>query len=821
MHGIRPDSMASPQDGHSTTLIGSDLPPRVRAALEQLLAVLSEEIVRGLNAMLNELEQQLFRQADHAQSSVAQEQQFSALRSLKLSRADFVPRYLHGLESTLANIRKPPVEPGAPETVKSMLGDWQLVEHNAADEDVQVVDLAVRYESRATLTLYLLGQRFGVLAAAPAYENDRLPVGPRMLVRVAQNTANALGLDPVLRPLLYKAFELHVLTGYPTLVELMNAVLSRAGVLPELEFVPMRPRPASQPRTPAEEAANAEGQAGTGSAAGSNGHIGGRTGGGSSGGSGAGGGGGRGGSGGSVGGGRGSGAGGGGGGGPGGGQPATEVGDPAHTPFTGWLGQSGAPSQVDEAMQFSLLQQLLSGRRGLIGKLQTGSTAKAPEQLSPPALDNMLGTIQQKARSAAPADRPRSVRDVQQTVLAQARQQRGEAAALSRDDADTFDLLGLLYTELEREVHEGTTARTLLDRLQVPLLRMALKDRAFFVRSEHPGRQFLNTVAESGASWLGDDGIDPFFERHLEKTVERVVADYEGDVRVFEQANTDLKQQLQLQARRADVSERRHVESARGKEKLIVAKQRAAAALDDILQGQRLPRFVQTLLRQAWTDVLTLVLLRNGEDSELWRTHLDATRRIIKATGSRHGEADHELASQIEQSMLQVGYHANEAAAMGRQLSRAPDDSDNDPTSRTELTLKLKSHARLGGQNSEPNKVEPKSRNAEEQACYEHLRVLPFGTWLEFISNQQGDKTRQRLSWYSPITDNALFVNNRGQKVAEMTLDHLARTMARNQARVVTIESSRLVDRAWQAALSALRSFAGQGEQKSAWTAPT
>ncbi|MEO6366114.1 MAG: DUF1631 family protein, partial [Luteimonas sp.] len=289
---------------------------------------------------------------------------------------------------------------------------------------------------------------------------------------------------------------------------------------------------------------------------------------------------------------------------------------------------------------------------------------------------------------------------------------------------------------------------------------------------------------------------------------------------VFEQANTELQQQLQLQARRAEVSERRHVDSARGKEKLIVAKQRAAAALDEILQGQRLPRFVQTLLRQAWADVLTLVLLRNGEDSELWRAHLDATKRIIKATGSRDGKADHDLASQIEQSMLQVGYHANEAAAMGRQLSRAPDENDDDPTSRTELTLKLKSHARLGAQKAETKPVEPKSRNAEEQACYEHLRVLPFGTWIEFTNNQQGDKSRQRLSWYSPITDNALFVNNRGQRVSEMTLDHLARAMARNQARVVTIESSRLVDRAWQAALSALRSFAGQGEQNPAWKAP-
>jgi len=392
-----------------------------------------------------------------------------------------------------------------------------------------------------------------------------------------------------------------------------------------------------------------------------------------------------------------------------------------------------------------------------------------------------------------------------------ARQQRGSAATLSREDSDTFDLLGLLYTELEREVRSDTLARELLDRLQVPLLRLALQDRAFFVRSEHPGRMFLNTVAESGASWLGEDGVDPQFENQLAQTVERVVSDYQGDVGVFEQANADLQQQLQVQARRAEISERRHVEAARGKEKLAVAKQRAAEVLDGMLKDQPLPRFVQTLLRQAWADVLTLVLLRNGESSELWRTHLDATKRIIEVTCAKDSTLDADLATQIEQSMLQVGYHASEATAMARQLSRAPTESD-DATSRTELTLKLKSHARLGEEVA-AKKTELRPRNKEEQACYEHLRSLPFGTWMEFVHNQQGDATRRRLSWYSPVTDNALFVNNRGQRTAEMTLDHLARLMAQNQLRVITVQGSRLVDRAWQAALSVLRSFAGQSEE--------
>ena len=49
-----------------------------------------------------------------------------------------------------------------------------------------------------------------------------------------------------------------------------------------------------------------------------------------------------------------------------------------------------------------------------------------------------------------------------------------------------------------------------------------------------------------------------------------------------------------------------------------------------------------------------------------------------------------------------------------------------------------------------------------------------------------------------------------GQRVAEQTLDSLARLLAAGQARVVTAERARLIDRAWHATLNALRSFAGR-----------
>ncbi len=175
--------------------------------------------------------------------------------------------------------------------------------------------------------------------------------------------------------------------------------------------------------------------------------------------------------------------------------------------------------------------------------------------------------------------------------------------------------------------------------------------------------------------------------------------------------------------------------------------------------------------------MLTLTSLRHGEDSQEWREREEAT-----AMGSSRSPAPptrprtRTLAAQIDTALRQVGYHEDEASAIARRLSRSDDD---EATSRTELTAKLKARARLGeGEHAEAKKAQLPPRSAEEQGCYEHLRTLPFGTWFEFVHNQQGDVRRQRLSWYSPVTDNALFVNARGHKVGEHSLDSLARLMA-------------------------------------------
>ena len=787
MSASTPSNDATPR-----TLAAAGLPRRVRKALEQALSLVTAELDGSLGTVLREFEQELFRLADLARNPGAESNYMQTLRTLRMNRADLIPRFMLELEAGVAAIRAAkPVEEKSEADERIPFRNLSLVEDEVMDEDSVLREVATRQESRAALPLHLLGQRFGVLAGSPAFDAERIPLGPRALCRAMRNASQTLQVPYEARLLLYRIFDRHVMATYATSLEKLDDAMDAAGVLPGLTFVPVRARATLQPASPDREEPAPRGT--RGSAAGEGGGDTARARNGQSGSDGD-------------------------------GDRRSEDDAPAPParagrggssqlrPHTAWMGESwDDPDGEDEQASLAMLQQLMSGRRALIGKLRPHQSTGPREDLSTSDVFEALGVLQAQSPSSSAGGR--SLHDIKQTLLAQARQRHGKGAALSQRDNDTFELLSMLYGQIEEEIRTDAPGAALIRRLQLPLLRVALQDRAFFVRGHHPARRLLNTVAESAARWLDKDDYDPQMLLPLQQAVTHVVENYDGDDAVFDASNSKLETHLQEQVRKAELLERRHVEASRGKEKLEVAKQRATETLDAIIGDRRLAKFVRALLNQAWADVLTLTLLRQGEGSDDWHRQVEATRKIVVACSNDDAAPDPALTAHVAAALTQVGYHADEAEVIAQRLTRRVPDDEDDPASRTELAIKLKARARLGEDPGKAKRAKLPPRSPEEQARYEQLRVMPFGTWIEFITNQQGDFVRRRLSWFSPVTDNALFVNQRGQRVGEHSLDSLARMITAGQARIVTAERGRLVDRAWQAAVSALRSFAGRDDE--------
>ena len=140
----------------------------------------------------------------------------------------------------------------------------------------------------------------------------------------------------------------------------------------------------------------------------------------------------------------------------------------------------------------------------------------------------------------------------------------------------------------------------------------------------------------------------------------------------------------------------------------------------------------------------------------------------------------------------------------------------------TEVAARLKAHSRFGEEgdhhphhHAHKPHVDP-PLNAEEQALLVRLKTLPFGTWFEIRQEGQKERLRRKLSWFSTLTGRCLFVNQRGARSHESSLEQLARDLHEGLARVDEEPQENLIDRAWHAIVRKLKSFTGQSADPAA-----
>lgn len=460
----------------------------------------------------------------------------------------------------------------------------------------------------------------------------------------------------------------------------------------------------------------------------------------------------------------------------------------------------------------SELHTLLDARRRALHPDARAAAAQSAQFASMPELQEALTALQAlpSRKTGAPQAGERLTGD----LLAQLRRgAHGNAVQLQPEHRDALDLVGLLYDQLLTETRTEGIAQQLLASLQVPLLRVALSDNDFFTVRNHPARRLLNLVLETANLWLdrSDDHFDVALNQRLQRSVDRVAAEYQGDLGVIKREADDLDSHLRLLSRRAEIAERRQVEAAQGRDRLRDARAAAAAAISKRLAGRKTTPLVRSLLENAWTDALTLTLLREGENSEAYRRRLAAADQLL---GSPVERDDAKLAADLNHGLTQVGLQANEADQITRYALDLPQRpatrAATPPPSQTELLIRLKSRQKPEGDEA-ASSAEAGPRKLplapSERRALETLKQLPFGSWLEFTINQQGQKVARKLAWHNPVSGRCLLVNARGAAAPERTLDQIARMMARGQVGLIPRQDGGMIDRAWSALVAGLRKF--------------
>lgn len=424
--------------------------------------------------------------------------------------------------------------------------------------------------------------------------------------------------------------------------------------------------------------------------------------------------------------------------------------------------------------------------------------AQAPRMMSTEDLLSVAQILQGDDpgpfEAALAADDARAVaRALREQILGGVRQMGLDPARthFSVDEEDAIDLVGILFQSLFEANDLMQRSRAMYGRLVVPYLKVALTDDSLFNRRSHPARRLLDALTEACDGNDGDTPQDRETLARAERAVDRVVEEYSDDQAIFELAASELRDQLDQQRRRSDLSEKRAAEAIHGRERLALARGDAAGLVASRLAQRPITGAVAHFLDRHWRHHLTQTWLRDGADSARHREAIglgDAVIQVDADAAQARGRAvaDQLLALQVPlgECYASCGMDAHAARdAMARIIAALATPDTQRQVHAPEA------QAEDGEADDRGLRVVAGTDTVDcDPAIAARMRRLRPGQGLRLI-DEAGHETSARIAWTSPLTGRFLVVNRRGMRKMVVSPEELAVLVAQGRVVVRSVDA--------------------------------
>ena len=420
--------------------------------------------------------------------------------------------------------------------------------------------------------------------------------------------------------------------------------------------------------------------------------------------------------------------------------------------------------------------------------------AMAPAAASAPLLD-LLARIEPILADAAPATAPAAGlaekgAAVPHNVFYLPRlKQSLPQGSLSRGDANTLDLLSRVFETVLLDDGMPAKARELLQVLQVPVLKAALRDKQFFFEETHPARRLVDLLSRMG--WeQHKDADDPLFQA-MRRSVEQVAG-----TGGFQEAVAGLEASIEQEDSAREQALAAPVAGALKQEKMAVATQSARDAVALRVGAGDVNDVVSGFLEQRWSTVLTFAYSIEIEkpgavgnatramDDLIWSVKPKATQEQRKALIARLPRLLATLNKWLDAIRWQDAERLQFFARLAEyhaSIVRAPIELS--PERQLELAVEA-------AQSDAMRRVELENAAAEQAAARQEalspVDGLERGMWCEFRSSE--GKRKVRLAWVSPLRTLFIFSGAGRREAFSMTAEKLADALHSGAARVLAME---------------------------------
>lgn len=377
----------------------------------------------------------------------------------------------------------------------------------------------------------------------------------------------------------------------------------------------------------------------------------------------------------------------------------------------------------------------------------------------------------------------------------------------------TIGIVAMLFDYILDDKNIPDTMRALLGRLQIPVLKVALLDREFFSRKSHPARQLLNRLAATAVGWDQQQGNqDPVYLK-IETIVQTILEQFEDNVELFGHLLEDFESFLHKIEEQAAHHAERSARVMEGQERLEVAKSTTMEEIAPRISDEVNLDFVREFIAGHWKNLLFICCARNGKDSDAWKQAVATMDDLIWSIKPKRTPEERQrlvkmqphLLASLRSGMERLSIPATERDDFIAMLVRAhgrtainktdPEPETGKQAEKTRMAPQPEVNRGAPGASAEGETLAASSAakdDIHDQYTARASQLSP-GTWVEFLGGD-GQATRAKLSWISPITGTFLFTDRQGLKAGNYGIQELARLLRSRRAKI--LNASPLMDRA-------------------------
>ncbi|MEP7276639.1 MAG: DUF1631 family protein, partial [Betaproteobacteria bacterium] len=358
-------------------------------------------------------------------------------------------------------------------------------------------------------------------------------------------------------------------------------------------------------------------------------------------------------------------------------------------------------------------------------------------------------------------------------------------------ERNTIDVVGFLFDYVVRDISIPPRLRLIFDGLQVPILKIALADPAFFAGRRHPARRLLNELAEAAIGGDDDGTYGAAITRTAARIVDMVRREFGIDSRVFDNACAALAEFTERERVEVTVAIQPQVDKVLADESRDVDRAQVRMLVRNRLAGADLPFDVRAFACTVWASYLKQVRQTDGPDSTAFVAATQTLDDLLWSITLKPRSGQKSRLSRLIPTL--IGRLREGAAAVqvtGEKMKRFLDALYALHLAAIRPEVVAEQAESLLAANDPPKNV------------YDLVLDAAKGTWFAF-DRGGGRWTHARLDWISPMRTTYVLTGRTRNDTTLVVPEDLAWEIERGRASLVA-EPVPLYDRAISAALDFL-----------------